>query len=126
MATLSTGQLTLADYSKRLGPDGKIEPVAELLSQQNRMFDDIVYMEANQTTSHVVAVRTGLPPVYWRQYNAGVPLGKSTTAQITEPIAMLEGRSHIDSKLLIIVFTYLNCPINNFPPTYSKSKSQFG
>ena len=26
MATLSTGQLTLADWSKRIGPDGKIDP----------------------------------------------------------------------------------------------------
>jgi len=100
MATLSTGQLTLADYSKRIGPDGKIDPVAELLSQQNEILEDVVFKEANQPTSHVVAVRTGLPSVYWRQYNAGVPSSKSTTAQITEPCAMLESRSHIDAKLL--------------------------
>lgn len=102
MATLSTGQLTLADYSKRIGPDGKIDPVAELLSQQNEILEDIVFKEANQPTSHVVAVRTGLPAVYWRQYNAGVPSSKSTTAQITEPCAMLEARSHIDAKLLAL------------------------
>lgn len=100
MATLSTGQLTLADFAKRLSPDGKVDPVAELLSQQNEILEDIVFKEANQPTSHVVAVRTGLPTVYWRQYNAGVPSSKSTTAQITEPCAMLEARSHIDSKLL--------------------------
>lgn len=100
MATLSTGQLTLADYSKRLSPDGKIDPIAELLSQQNDILEDVVYKEANQPTSHVVTVRTGLPSVYWRQYNAGVPSSKSTTAQITEPCAMLEARSHIDAKLL--------------------------
>lgn len=100
MPTLSTGQLTLADYSKRVGPDGKVDPVAELLSQQNEILEDIVFKEANQPTSHVVAVRTGLPAVYWRQYNAGVPSSKSTTAQITEPCAMMEARSHIDAKLL--------------------------
>lgn len=101
-ATLSTGQLTLADYSKRLSPDGKIDPIAELLSQQNEILDDIVWKEANQPTSHVATVRTGLPAVYWRQYNAGVPSSKSTTAQITEPCAMLEARSHIDAKLLTL------------------------
>lgn len=100
MATLSTGQLTLADYSKRLSPDGKIDPIAELLSQQNDILEDIVFKEANQPTSHVVTVRTGLPAVYWRAYNAGVPSSKSTTAQVTEPCAMLEARSHIDAKLL--------------------------
>lgn len=100
MATLSTGQLTLADYAKRLSPNGKIDPIAELLSQTNSILEDVVMVEANQPTSHVVTVRTGLPAVYWRQYNAGVPSSKSTTAQITEPCAMLEARSHIDSKLL--------------------------
>jgi len=100
MATLSTGQLTLADYSKRIGPDGKIDPIAELLSQQNMILEDIVFKEANQPTSHVSTIRTGLPAVYWRAYNQGVPSSKSTTAQITEPCAMLEARSHIDAKLL--------------------------
>jgi hypothetical protein len=97
---LASGQLTLADVSKRTSPDGKIDPVAELLSKRNDILEDIVYREANQPTSHVVTIRTGLPAVYWRQYNAGVPPSKSTTAQVTEPCAMLEARSHIDSKLL--------------------------
>ena len=57
MATLSTGQLTLADWSKRIGPDGKIDPIAELLSQTNEILEDVVFKEANQPTSHVVAVR---------------------------------------------------------------------
>ena len=100
MATLATGQLTLVDYAKRLSPDGKIDPIAELLSQQNDVLEDVVFKEANQPTSHVVTVRTGMPAVYWRSYNAGVPPSKSTTAQITEPCAMLEARSHIDAKLL--------------------------
>lgn len=102
MATLSAGQLTLADWSKRTGPDGKIDPVAELLSQQNDVLEDIVFKEANQPTSHVVNIRTGLPIVYWRAYNQGVPSSKSTTAQVTEPCAMLEARSHIDAKLLAL------------------------
>ena len=100
MATLATGQLTLADITKRLGPDGKVDPVVELLSQQNDILEDIVWKEANQPTSHVVTVRTGLPAVYWRMYNQGVPTSKSTTAQVTEPCAMMEARSHIDAKLL--------------------------
>jgi hypothetical protein len=102
MATLATGQLTLADYSKRLSPDGKVDPIAELLSQQNDILEDVVFKEANQPTSHVVTIRTGLPQVYWRAYNQGVPSSKSTTAQVTEPCAMLEARSHIDAKLLTL------------------------
>lgn len=100
MATLSTGQLTLLDMSKRMSPDGKVDPVAELLSQQNEILEDIVYREANQPTSHVISIQTGLPEAYWRAYNQGVPSSKMTTAQVTEPCAMLEARSHIDAKLL--------------------------
>ena len=100
MPVLSTGQLTLADVTKRFTADGKVDPIAELLSQQNDITEDMVLVEANQPTSHVANVRTGLPAVYWRSYNQGVPSSKSTTAQVTEPCAMLESRSHIDAKLL--------------------------
>jgi hypothetical protein len=102
MALLSTGQLTLADITKRMSPDGKVDPIAELLSQYNAILEDVVFVEANQPTSHVVTIRTGLPAVYWRMYNQGVPSSKSTTAQVTEPCAMLEARSHIDAKLLTL------------------------
>lgn len=102
MPTLSTGKLTLADISKRTSPDGKVSAIAELLSQTNSVEEDIVYKEANQTTSHVESIRTGLPAVYWRQYNAGVPDSKSTTAQIVEPMGMMEARSPIDAKLLTL------------------------
>lgn len=100
MATLGAGQLTLLDWSKRLSPDGKVDPVAELLSQQNEILEDAVFMEGNLPTGHRVTVRTGLPTVYWRALNAGVPSSKSTTAQVDESCAMLEARSHIDAKLL--------------------------
>ena len=33
MAALGTNALTLADWAKRLDPDGKVPTVAELLSQ---------------------------------------------------------------------------------------------
>ena len=102
MPTLSTGKLTLADISKRTSPDNKVSPIAELLSQTNAIEEDIVYKEANQPTSHVESIRTGLPSVYWRQYNAGVPDSKSTTAQIAEPMGMMEARSPIDAKLLTL------------------------
>lgn len=101
MATLAAGQLTLADISKRTN-NGKIDPLAELLSQQNEILEDLVFREANQPTSHVVSIRTGLPPVYWVGYNQGVPSTKSTTAQVTEPVAMMKARSHIDANLMTL------------------------
>lgn len=89
----------LVDIAKRLDPDGKIAKVAELLSQTNEMLDDIPFKEANEVTSHLTTVRTGLPTVYWRQLNAGVQPSKSTTAQVKEGIGMLEAWSVCDKKL---------------------------
>jgi hypothetical protein len=99
MATLSTGQLTLADWAKRQDPGGRIPAVAELLSQSNEILEDAVFKEGNLPTGHRVIIRTGLPVVYWRSINQGVPPSKSTTAQVDETCGMLEARSHIDVKL---------------------------
>lgn len=99
MAVLSSGVLTLADHAKRLDPDGKVPAVAELLSQTNEILEDAVFIEGNLPTGHQVTIRTGLPTVYWRSINAGVPLSKSTTAQVTEACGMLEAYSETDKDL---------------------------
>lgn len=99
MATLSTGALTLADWAKRQDPDGTTPVVAELLSQSNEILEDAVFKEGNLPTGHRVTIRTGLPTVYWRQLNAGVPSSKSTTAQVDEGCGMLEAYCRVDKDL---------------------------
>jgi len=99
MATLASGQLTLADWAKRLDPNGQVPAVAELLSQTNEILEDCVFQEGNLPTGHRVVIRTGLPTVYWRTLNAGVPTSKSTTAQVDEACGLMEARSHIDVEL---------------------------
>lgn len=99
MATLAVTQPTLVDWAKRLDPDGKVPVVAELLSQTNEILMDAVFVQGNLPTGHRVVVRTGLPSVYWRTLNAGVPTSKSTTAQVDEGCGMMEARSHVDAKL---------------------------
>jgi hypothetical protein len=99
MATLNTNALTLIDWAKRLDPDGKIPVIAELLSQSNEILEDMLYVQGNLPTGHSVTIRTGLPAVYWRQINAGVPSSKSTTAQVTEGTGMLEAYARVDVDL---------------------------
>jgi len=100
MATLASGQLTLADWAKRLDPDGKVEyKIAEILGQTNEVLDDAVFVEGNLPTGHRVTVRTGLPAVYWRSLNQGVPRSKSTTSQVDESCGMLEAYSAVDKDL---------------------------
>jgi hypothetical protein len=79
MATLSTQALTLADWAKRIDPDGRVPVVAELLSQSNEILEDAVFMEGNLPTGHRVVIRTGLPQVYWRALNQKCISGSRTT-----------------------------------------------
>ena len=102
MATLATGALTLADWAKRLDPDGKVPAVAELLSQSNEILEDAVFQEGNLPTGHRVIIRTGLPTAYWRSINQGIPTSKSTTAQVDESIGMLESYAKIDKDLALL------------------------
>jgi hypothetical protein len=99
MAVLASGALTLADWAKRLDPNGQVPKVAELLSQTNEILEDAVFMEGNLPTGHRLTIRTGLPQVFYRMINQGVPTSKSVTAQIDEACGILEARSHIDVEL---------------------------
>ena len=102
MATLTSTSLTLADWAKRTDPEGRIPVVAELLSQSNEVLDDCVFKEGNLPTGDRVVIRTGLPTVYWRALNQGIPSSKSTTAQVDEACGMLEARSEVDKDLALL------------------------
>jgi hypothetical protein len=102
MATLSTYNLTLADWAKRTDPEGRVPVVAELLSQTNEILEDCVFKEGNLPTGDRVVIRTGLPSVYWRALNQGIPNSKSTTAQVDEACGILEARSEVDKDLAML------------------------
>lgn len=102
MATLSTSNLTLADWAKRTDPDGRVPVIAELLSQSNEVLEDCVFKEGNLPTGDRVVIRTGLPQVYWRALNQGIPNSKSTTAQVDEGCGILEARSEVDKDLAML------------------------
>lgn len=99
MAGLGGSVLTLTDWAKRLGPDGNIMEIVELLSQTNEIIKDMLWKEGNLPTGERTSVRTGLPTVAWRLLNQGVASSKSTTAQIDEGCGSLEAWSEVDVKL---------------------------
>lgn len=102
MAVLTTSNLTLADWAKRTDPDGRVPVIAELLSQSNEILEDCVFKEGNLPTGERVVIRTGLPAVYWRALNQGIPNSKSTTAQVDEACGILEARSEVDKDLAML------------------------
>lgn len=99
MAVKGLTALTLADWGKRIDPNGKVDKIIELLSQTNPILLDMMIMESNSPTGHKTTVRTGLPDATWRLLNYGVPNSKSTTAQVTDTMGMLETYAEIDKSL---------------------------
>ncbi len=98
MATMpvNSGAVSLVDWAKSVDPDGSTATVAELLTQQNDIIKDLVFVEGNLPTGHQASVRTGLPAAIWRKLYGGVPPGKSLRGTVTDACGILEARSEID------------------------------
>lgn len=99
MAALATTHPTLLDVAKRTDPDGSVADIVEILNQTNPVLDDMVFIEGNLPTGHRSTIRTGLPEPTWRKLYGGVQPTKSTTAQITDSIGMLEAYAEVDKAL---------------------------
>lgn len=98
MAVIGGDWPTLLDLTNRTDPDGKLAPIIEMLEQQNPILRDAPFFEANSVHGHQVTQRTGLPTVYYRRINQGIPRSKSTTAPIMETMANLEALAQIDKR----------------------------
>jgi hypothetical protein len=100
MSTIGNTYLTLADVFKRTDADKQIAAVIELLAQDNPILADMIVKEANDGTTHLTTVRTGIPEGTWRMLYQGVQPTKSTTAQVRDATGMIEAWSEIDEKLV--------------------------
>ncbi|MDD2654653.1 MAG: hypothetical protein PHI86_06080 [Candidatus Omnitrophica bacterium] len=99
MATIGSDFLTLADWVKRIDPDGQQANIVESLNETNEILDDMIFTEGNLTTGHRTTIRTGLPSVTWRKLNYGVARSKSRTAQVDDTIGLCEAASEVDEEL---------------------------
>lgn len=99
MSTLAVTHPTLLDLARIMDPDGKIQPVIELLNATNEILEDMVWQEGNLLTGHRTSVRTGLPTPTWRKMYGGVQPAKSNTATITDSTGMLEAYAEVDKAL---------------------------
>ena len=99
MAVIGNTVLTLADWAKKLDPNGTVPQIVEMLSQTNEILDDMLFMGGNLPTGHRTSMRNGLPAVAWRLINQGVVPSKSATVQVDEQVGMLEAWSEVDVDL---------------------------
>ena len=101
MSTLTTGaQLTLLELAKRKDPSGNLAVIAEVLTQDNEILDDAIWMEANDTFSNKTVRRNNLPAGSWRKLNAGVATEASATTEVVDTIGMLETYAEADKDLV--------------------------
>lgn len=96
----ASNMLTQIELLKRIDPKGNIANIAEVLNETNEILDDVVFKEGNLPTGDEQTIRTGLPEVYFRQLNRGIPPSHSTVTSITETCAELASRSQIDTGVL--------------------------
>ena len=92
--------LTFNDIRKRQNVDGNIDNIIELVQRADPIMDQIKWIQGNLPTGNRTTQRTSLPRGEIRRINRGVGNSKSTTRQITDTCAMIEGHSQIDKKLL--------------------------
>ena len=95
MAALGQTHPTIADVASRTH-DGKIDPIVEILKEQNEVLDVIPWAAANDGTGHRTTIRSGLPAPTWRQLNYGVQPTKARTVPVRDTTGMLAARSEID------------------------------
>jgi hypothetical protein len=98
MAVIGGDWPTLLDITNRTDPNGGLATIIEMLQQQNPILVDAPFFEANSVHDHELVQRTGLPTVYYRRINQGIPRSKSTTAVIRETMANLEALAQIDKR----------------------------
>ncbi|WP_422096888.1 major capsid protein [Variovorax sp.] len=100
MAIVGNTYLTLADLYKQKDPNGNIADVIELLAESNPILDDMIVVEANDGTTHLTTMRTGIPSATFRRLYQAVQPKKSTTKQVRDATGMMENWSEIDAKLV--------------------------
>ena len=88
---------TLMDVARRSGSDST-RAIVEVLNRTNDALDDIPWIECNSGVVHKTTSRTSIPTPVWRMLNAGVPVKKSTTKQMSVGCGMLEVYAEVDCK----------------------------
>lgn len=95
---LNTKFITLVDLA--VLPDGKKDPVINLLAQINPVLEDALVLPCNDGTRHKTSVLTGLPTVTWMQLYKGVPTSKGQFQSVVDTTGVIEAACEVDERLL--------------------------
>lgn len=102
MATLALGtDLTLMELIRREDPDGTLADIVDVISQENRILEDIKWIECNDGTWHQDTITATEPAGQERTYDEGVTKEAGVTELVREPTSMLNGISEVDNSKLL-------------------------
>ncbi len=93
---MSTTHPTIADVVKRQDPNAAIAKIVELQNQKNELYARMPAMESNQGFSNLTTLRTSLSTPGWRKINQNRQPSKTTSAQVTDSVGILEDWNEID------------------------------
>ncbi len=103
MATIGNTFRGIIDHYKSVDRNGRVIPVIEALHQLNPLMQDAYVQEANNGTSHISNIRTGLGDVAWGKLYQGILQSKSTTTPVTDTTGFVERLSSLDTRYLDLI-----------------------
>lgn len=126
MAARNGALATLIDVTAGYGEAGEAQgQIAEILTKDNPILDDITWKEGNLLTGERTWVRTGKPGVSWRRYNQGVPKSKGTAGSVDEAAAQLAAASQMDRSLAILGGNPARARMNHAKPFFDSMNEKF-
>ena len=126
MAARNGTVATLVDVTAAYGEDGSSQgQIAEILTKENPVLEDIPWKEGNLLTGERTWVRTGKPGVAWRRYNQGVPRSKGTVGAFDEAAAQLAATSQMDRSLAILGGNPAQARMNYAKPFFEAMNDEF-
>jgi hypothetical protein len=96
MATKTLDRMHLTEVMNRIGPDGNLMAIAEVLNEANDVIQDAIWYPANEYWSNDTLRRASLPSGTWRKFNEGVDREVTETIRVTDPLGNLQSRSEMD------------------------------
>jgi len=90
--------LTMAELIRREDPNGNLAQIIDVLNQENRILEDITWLECNSGTYYEDTRTASEPTGSERAYDEGVNPEAGVTEKILEPTCMFNGLSEVDIK----------------------------
>lgn len=99
MTELGDKVVTISEHLKLMDPEGNIGRIAEVLTRESTVLQDMPMKEGNLPTGHRQFIRSGIPIPTWRILNSGSEIGVGSTIQVEDTCGIIQQYSQIDQDI---------------------------